>query len=543
MNRDAKVWLSKNIKIDKDYRNVLKINESDMISLMTNNSNLVYYDNHYSFLRENINEIYVQAPYGTCLQANYIAFQNPDYSNKIFFGFIDDVIFENNQTTRICFTIDVWTTWYSYWDAKACFVIREHVTDDTVGLHTVPEGLETGEYIINATDYMMFDINHYVVIAVSSTYNTPFSKPAHTTYNGIFSGEYLYTFSNTTQARNFINIYDECGQGAAINSVYMIPGTLFNKLQTVEDTVTYSGSGTSITCTYLLINGTTATIIENQKTITMQTTLNGYTPKNNKLKCYPYNVLQVDNNNGGSAVYHYEKFVNNSPSFRTIGALTPGCSIMCYPLNYNLINDDLTHDVLQCSYSEGIPAGKYPVGSWNTDVYTNWLTQTGVNRRIGQVSSSISAIGSTLAGDFEGAGMGLRSIFNSITEVYTHSLIPDQTKGNTNSGDVTYASLQTMFAFKKKSIKQEYARIIDDYFNRTGYKINRIKVPNMSHRQNFNYVQIGNEDNVAYPNNYNNICPPPEDLVQINNLFRRGVTLWNSHSNLGDYSVSNNITQ
>ena len=460
---------------------------------------------------------------------------------KAFWGCnnLTDVIFENNQTTRIRFTIDVWTTWYSYWDAKACFVVREHVTDDTVGLHTVPEGLETGEYIINATDYMMYDTNSYVVIGASTVYNTPFLKPSATMYNGVFSGEFLFTFSTPAQARNFLNIYDECGQGSAINEVYMIPGTLFNKLIKTEDTKTYEGT----TCTYFVITGTSATIIEQQKSISMQTTLNGYTPKNNKLKCWPYNYLEVDNNNGGSVVYHYEKFVNNSPSFQTAGALTPGCSVMCYPLNYNLKTDDhISTAGMLYSYNDGIPAGKYPVGSWKTDVYTNWLTQSAVNRRVGQVSSSLSAIGSAMSGNFEGAGMGLRSIFDSITEVYTHSLTPDQTNGNTNSGDVTFAMLQTMFAFKKKSIKQEYARIIDDYFNRTGYKINRIKVPNMSHRQNFNYVQIGNEDNVAYPNNHNNICPPPEDLVQINNLFRRGITLWNSHSNLGDYSVSNNIT-
>ena len=92
------------------------------------------------------------------------------------------------------------------------------------------------------------------------------------------------------------------------------------------------------------------------------------------------------------------------------------------------------------------------------------------------------------------------------------------------------------------SVNNEYAKIIDDYFTRQGYKINQIKVPNMSHRQNYNYVQIADDDNVAYPNNHNNICPPPKDIDTINKLFRRGVTMWNNHSNLGDYSVSNNIT-
>ena len=37
------------------------------------------------------NTVDIEVAYGTALTANYIAFQNPDYSNKWFFAFIDDV--------------------------------------------------------------------------------------------------------------------------------------------------------------------------------------------------------------------------------------------------------------------------------------------------------------------------------------------------------------------------------------------------------------------------------------------------------------------
>lgn len=84
--------------------------------------------------------------------------------------------------------------------------------------------------------------------------------------------------------------------------------------------------------------------------------------------------------------------------------------------------------------------------------------------------------------------------------------------------------------------------VIDDFFTRMGYSINRVKVPNMGHRQNYNYVQIASDDNCAKINNHNNICPPSKDMESINNLFRRGITIWNNHSNLGNYSVSNGIT-
>lgn len=469
----------------------------------------------------------------TLIEYNYVMYKNTHYKDKWFYAYITKMEYEDDGCTRVYIKTDVWQTWQFDLTFMKSFVEREHVNSDNVGEHTVPESLETGEYIINTTDYVMFDTNRYVVIAVSSTYNTPFSKPAQTTYNGIFSGEYLYTFGTTAQARNFINIYDECGQADAINSVYMIPGTLYNKLDLTSDTVTYTGSSSSITCTYSLINGTSGTTIEYQKVVSMQTTLNGYTPKNNKVKCYPYNFLQVDNNNGASAIYHYEKFVSNSPSFRAVGAITPGCSVMLYPLNYNLISDDLTHDVLQCSYSEGIPLGKYPVGSWNTDVYTNWLTQTSANRSIGLISNTVSSIGSAVMGNSIGAVSGVAGIFNAAAEVYQHTLIPDQTRGNTNSGDVTYAYLQTAFSIKKKSIKQEYAKIIDDFFTMYGYKVNTLKVPNITGRSNWNYVKLINPNIEGYI--------PQEDLQEVKQMFSDGITIWHTTSHFLDYSQTNSI--
>ena len=36
--------------------------------------------------------------------------------------------------------------------------------------------------------------------------------------------------------------------------------------------------------------------------------------------------------------------------------------------------------------------------------------------------------------------------------------------------------------------KDEYMKQIDDYFSMCGYKINEIKIPNITGRRNFNFV-------------------------------------------------------
>ena len=81
MTRTGKVLLARDIKIDKGYKNVLDYSESQIVTLL--NNNLVASFTNCSFLRME-NAIDVDLAYGTALQANYIGFQNPDYSNKWF---------------------------------------------------------------------------------------------------------------------------------------------------------------------------------------------------------------------------------------------------------------------------------------------------------------------------------------------------------------------------------------------------------------------------------------------------------------------------
>lgn len=522
-NRDAKVWLAKNIKMDKDYRNVLKISESDMITLMTNSSNLVYYDNHYSFIRENENEIYIQASYGTCIQANYIAFQNPDYSNKIFFGFIDDVIYENEHTTRIRFTIDVWTTWYSYWSSKACFVVREHVVDDTIGANTVPEGLETGDYIVN--DHLSDQYNNHTTLVYGTNF-TPITlaRTYGNDYTGVPSAvTYIHRNQMGGGALGSIS-YDldvlaEAGHVEEVKSMFIVPEWILGTSAQVSGEV----AGSDDPKTFDL-------------GISRIASLNGYTPVNKKLLTHPFSYILLTNGSGDSAIYKQELWqLNNSNEMvlRVYGVLCPGCSIRAYPVNY-------CGDGLGIDY--GLTLGKFPEINWATDQYTNWLTQNSVNIGLGTASSAVALGVGVATGNPVAIAGGIMSIGQNLSKVNQAEFIPAQIGGSANAGDVNFTIGANRFHCYRMTIKQEFARLIDKFFTEFGYKVNTVKVPNMSHRQNYNFIQIGSGEKTAYSNNYNNICPPPKDMDLINSLFVKGVTVWNNHANLGDYSVSNNIT-
>lgn len=91
------------------------------------------------------------------------------------------------------------------------------------------------------------------------------------------------------------------------------------------------------------------------------------------------------------------------------------------------------------------------------------------------------------------------------------------------------------YMFKQMQCKTEYIRQVDDFFTRFGYKVNRLKTPNITGRRYFNYVQVGSSDDVASGS------IPQKYMKEINDAFRKGITIWHDHNSIGNYSVSNTI--
>lgn len=182
-------------------------------------------------------------------------------------------------------------------------------------------------------------------------------------------------------------------------------------------------------------------------------------------------------------------------------------------------------------------------------MYTNWLTQNSINV-LGQTittddmniaSAGLGAIAGTATnvgvGNFAGAGMSIASGFagiaGAVIQQKQHNMIAPTVNGQLNSADVNVASGNNTFHFYKMSVKQEYARIIDNYFSMFGYKINRVKVPNITGRSNWNYVKT---INCNFDGNI-----PQTDLNIIRAMFNNGTTLWHNPSTIYNYSNSNNI--
>lgn len=522
--------------IESDNRNQLTFSSATVQYNYFNSLPHLIVDN-FTYQRKD-NVIRYPAHIDSILTYNYVMYQNENYSNKWFYAFITKMEYVNDNMTLITIKTDVYQTWLFSMVWKKSFVEREHVTDDTIGANTIPEQLETGDYVCSGTTSLYSCGDTYIVISCSDEPgDMSDGTPSVIEYNGIFSGTESLVFDSALGATNFIRACDADDKDlvSAIVSIYLVPTSLFNNVTLNFQNKTVNG----ITFKFSrLPRNQTVSVLGTSSNITPPSSIDGYTPKNNKLKVHPYSYFYVSNNVGSDVPFKYEEFVNNTASFKTFGSLTPGCSIRCIPLNYKKLSDTNSSSN---SFNSGIAVAKLPICSWSNDTYINWLTSNSVNLGlkglggivgiIGGTALAMSGFGLTAGVGMIGGGIGL--ITDSMKEIYNHSLTPDQAQGNTNSGDVTYSNDKIEVKAYKMTIRNEMAKCIDEYFTMYGYKVNRLKIPSLNGRTNWNYVKtIG-------ANIEGDI--PEDHLNEIKDIFNKGVTLWHNASTYLDYSQSNAI--
>lgn len=583
--RDSKIILAKGIKLDRNYNNVLDYSEYDMLVLLTNETHFVATSITYSFIRQSSDSILTEFTYSDALQSNYIAFQNPSYSNKWFFAWIDEVIYRGDKNTEIRFTIDSWTTWFNDWTVKKCFVKRHHVNDDTIGLNTVPENLDVGEVVeeteieddtFKSTFGFYVCINTTYQIADNSSDDDPESSRGTSMgsiriiNNNVFGNEVaVFKIVNASSYENVLNFLLRTnldGHIADVRDMYIIPLAFITESTLVTHTAKWENR-TTTPATVHTFTWYTLPYSDTSKKITFEidkvSSYTGVSIKNNKCFVYPYNYLLVTNNQGSNNIYKYENFSTAKCNFEGQFAISIGGSGRLVPKYYKGIeyNED-----------ECIPLGKYPTCSWAADSFTNWLTQNSVNlaTSIALESTSLvlpfagAAIGGSLAASAAN-NMGLESgktaltanmlkaqtikagieagnttisasgtIAGLIGQFHQAKLLPS-IQGGQATGDVIWSSDRNTYIFRGMRVKTEFIKIIDDYFSKYGYAINKLEVPNITGRTNWNYIEIGNNDEIGYGD------VPSIHMDIINSACRRGVTIWHNHANLGNYSLTNTI--
>lgn len=518
------------------------------------------------------NTIRFPAHIDSILEYNYCMYQNSNYSNKWFYAYITNMEYANDGMTIITIDTDVYQTWQFDIDIKRSFVVREHTNNDTVGNNTVPEGLEKGTMIMtNCTPITYFrdtvdsgaDIPTKSVIVVGTTLDlstSAFNESFGESYQSLYSGVSYFAFpaDNVSYLNNCLKAINDSSTTNIedIVSIFMAPKDMVLGLNGAID-IEYTVAGGQVKCHKI-----TDLDLDYFRTITYTvnkpTSIDGYTPTNKKLLTGEFNMMNVTNFQGVNQMYRYEYFNGNNCQFHMRGALKPECSIYMYPLNY-------LHAATDPSYTDSaysIVAPPIPVCNWNSDQYIAWLASTshqraaniatGVGSAIlgagliaGGVVASLGTAGMATpiggglitagTATMAGAGLtgsGIKSILNTASTMEDHEKDANANNGSLASADSNYVNSKVFGAYQY-CIRSEYAQKIDRILSATGYATNTMKIPNVTGRRNWNYVQT---QAVAILG-----AIPQEDLQRIKNMFNNGVTFWHNPATFLDYSQNNDI--
>lgn len=189
--------------------------------------------------------------------------------------------------------------------------------------------------------------------------------------------------------------------------------------------------------------------------------------------------------------------------------------------------------VVSDAYSQYILQNKNTIQANLTNAMINAATGT-----ISGVASGFSAgpIGAIIGGITGGISQGLnlqQHIRNENAKQGDLKAVPDGVINNADSA-FSIVDKNDVVTFYRMRICCENEEIIAEIFNMSGYKVNRVEIPNTRSRTRFNYIQT------AGANITGSISQ--QYLTQLKEIFNAGVTIWHynkEHFNMLDYSYEN----
>ena len=471
---------------------------------------------------------------------NYCRFINPQAGNFFRYAFIDQIEYVAPETSRLHIRVDAFVSNIGNINLGQCFVEREHVADDTRGLHTLPETIATENMVCNS---VLYDLCPDLAGFTKSGFNANY-------YAAIFMTEPTFTVPGN---------YDSYIGGNA-NCSYIIAPESIDDLGALIDFLTDNNLSNAIIGIIPLIRGfVTATEVDLpaevasevgfSKVYTITDTsnskygvtlyssfgaLDGYTPHNNKLYTYPYNYIKVMSASGAETILEYEKLPGTNDNFIVSysASLSPTLSIA--PEYYNGVTKPVDKIV---SYSQFSPI------AYTVDTYSQWYAQnknvvdlTLYTKAGAIVRSGFGALSAQNTQQALGAaGNVLDSTVNAmqwLASVMDMQRRPDEIKGTLTGNALIYQSRAGVKVLDM-CIKGEYAEIIDRYFDCYGYNVSITKTPQINSRPHYNYCKtVGSNVYGAMPEDHKE---------QIDRLFNDGITVWHisSGGSYGTYDANN----
>jgi hypothetical protein len=435
--------------------------------------------------------------------------ENGQSKKKVYF-FIDSVHYLNDDVFRLDYTIDAFQTYMTDINIGQTMVEREHVTDDTIGNYTLEEPVSIGDLKVQSQSTALSYTNDDFYYIINSTVDLnstgapdSFDNAGCGVYGGLLYGSKWYAYKNKDTIGQIIKDVNNAGKIDGILNIFMLPNLYIqvdNETNEVLDSESLTITNTSMD---------------------YPSSLDGYTPKNKKLLTYPYVQVLMTNNVNTYKTLRPERFQNRAIGFASILQPSSGYPALITPYHYNGVD---------YNYEYSVTLQPFPQVTFINNPYETWLNQNSSQIISGQINNAIGGIatGALIGAGISGIGAGVGAVVGGVTgaissfaQMNDKSNLPNSSTGNVGSNNILAMNKNNYFNTQILTIKSDVAKSIDDFFTRYGYKVMRYKTPNINTRSDFNYVKTVDCDFTGdIPHDY---------MVQINNAFNRGITLWHEN--------------
>lgn len=534
------------------------------VPLFPDNTNQIYFDNATHQNQYFTSRVYktsnnltyqrdyqvyaLQAEYdNTITSCNYLRYRNNNYGNKWFYAFITSIRYVNPNTVYIDFILDAYQTFMFDITWKDCFIERSHVRDDTLGAHTLDEGIHVGNRYskeVNVswpgTDVFAGNVNVVPIIFLAAAYVFPSSgdpteriitanvQGTPTTLAVWFPNFDVIKTAPLFQMQQFLKLLQNSSKSNAIVASVAIPehiarGT-WNTMKGVEGAITEVQADPKAIESGAYLQISNQQFIDSVNATLTLTPLMSYTPRNKKLYCYPFTYFVLSSNQGENVTIKTEWLPETQPpvgdpdrelKLSLSANISPDSSYFCKVTNANSTSRALTCTMAQL-----------PQVATASSTYANWLAGHMASITSGILANGLQIFGGTAA-TVSGAGAsagiggitsGVNGIIGTIGNLIDAEKMPAAL--NSSGGSTGNAAINNRrFSLYQQVLNPDMYASIDQFFDMYGYKVNMNGTPDFYCRAYWQYFKI------PIVNITGNV--PAEYMNQIKSTFQNGVTLWN----------------
>lgn len=461
------------------------------------------------------------------LNINYAAFCNHMYSERWVFGFVVNFKWLSSHSTTLFFEYDVFQNNIYAATIRPCMVEWEHIarSKDSNTVCRTAVNLDVGRMYCYAESNIEYQFDRLCAYVTEGSTGKDFDATiVNNMFNscGFWSTSLLDEGKAESDWKDLKDAYED--NPDAIISVFQCPDIC--RPSNIKN-------GKNVIETYIDYN--------------LSAPFGGYRPKNKKLYSYPFISVVADNNAGQTSEYYFEDSDNHKGiKFRCEGSLATMPQTITFPTNYNGV---------KFNYQEGIVSQAYALCGWNSDVFKAWQSQnknqqalTSFNNKLQMMGGFIQGAksgmetmeqsGSAALGFAKGLGDAMVNAYGGIYKDLQLSAqkddmkrIPPQVHGKALSDSINVGQRLNGVFLYLMCCRKEFAQKADDFFEKYGYPINRIKTPNYKSRSSWNYIKTSNV-NFSGKIEFN-------DLVNLRAIFDKGVTIWHT-DDVGNYNLVNN---